>query len=211
MLNLKTIVPLGILLLTSCSSLSYDPDRSIDVHFHNYNVSPPLSPAQFSSCNHYGCAGQAEISLTDGQWQQIKELFSPAAESAEAEREQISTAIGLMEQMVGIQANTFADQACNNFKPPIESFQLDCVAEATNSTIFLRLFQQAQLLQWHQLSYPAQREVLGVFSAHLSAVVHQLDTSELFAVDSWFYANGETAVVVPLEIWRKNYHPGPCR
>jgi hypothetical protein len=210
MTSWKIIFTLLGIFLSGCSGLFYDPDRAIARHYETYNIAPPVSPYQFQTCNHYGCSGQARISLTDEQWQKIKELFSPAAQTALEERTMIAAAIGLMEQLVGLQSNTFADQACNNFREPIESFQLDCVAEATNATIYLQLFQQEGLLRWHQVRYPAQRDVLALFLQHFSAVIRQQDSAELFAVDSWFYANGEKAVVVPLKLWADNYYPGPC-
>jgi len=37
------------------------------------------------------------------------------------------------------------------------------------------------------------------------------DICELYAVDSWFRANGENAVVVSLAKWRDGYDPGRAR
>jgi hypothetical protein len=211
MRHLKIIATLFIAFTAGCSSSFYDPNKSVVWHFETFGIAPPVSPAQFETCYHSGCAGQAAVSLTGEQWQQVRSVFLPAAETAADEREMIASAIGLMEQLVGPQSNTYADQACNNFREPIESFQLDCIAEATNSTVYLQLFQQEQLLRWHQLSYPARRVVLLLFLPHLSAAIKQNDTAELYVVDSWFTANGDDAVVVPLELWTKNYYPGPCR
>ncbi len=209
--GLKFSSILSSLLLVGCSSLVYNPDRSIELHYRDYGISAPSSPARFSTCIHYGCDGQAEVGLSTAEWQSITEIFTQPAADAATEREQIAIAIGRMEQLIGRKNNTFADQACNNFKEPIESFQHDCVAEATNSTVYLQLFAQTGLLRWHRVGYPAQRERLGIFEAHLSAVIRQHDNDELYAVDSWFYANGEQATVVPLDLWRQNYYPAPCR
>jgi len=210
MRNLSYIILLGLLLVPGCSSRYYTPERPIEKYYGRFNVPLPSTLKNFNICNHHACTRQAEVGVTTEQWQQIVNVFTPVAPSADSERGQIAAAIGLMEQLMGPQANTFADQACDNFKEPLESFQLDCISEATNTTTYLRLLEQEELLRWHRVSYPARRTVLAFFIPHSSAVVRQLDSGELYAVDSWFYANGENAVIVPLELWRQNYYPGPC-
>lgn len=207
---LSFIISLALLFMTSCSTLNYNPEKPIDQYYGRLNVPPPRTIKKFNICNQQACTGQAEVGFTTEQWHQILQLFTPAAPSAAREREQIAAAIGMMEQFTGPQANTFADQACNNLKEPLASFQLDCIAEATNSTTYLRLLEQEGLLLWHRVSYPARRVLFAFLVPHSTAVVRQVDSGELYAIDSWFHANGKKAVVVPLELWLQNYYPGPC-
>jgi hypothetical protein len=61
-----------------------------------------------------------------------------------------------------------------------------------------------RLLRWHRVAYPARR---GLWNLHNTAVVEQMENGELFAVDSWFRANGEDAVIVPMDKWLGGYEP----
>lgn len=196
--------------MAGCSELVYDPARPPKNYLRAYSLEPPASWEAFETCHHYDCSGHSLVQLQGQEWQQVRQLFSPPISSAEEEREQIAASIGLLEKLVGIQNNTFADQACNNFKQPVQSFQLDCVAESLNTTVYLQLLQDQQLLLWHQVSYPTDRNIFSLNAPHTTAVITQNDTDQRYAVDSWFHANGKAAEVVPLERWRQGFYPGPC-
>ncbi len=202
---------LGFFTLTGCSSLFYKPDKAATVFLDTYNISPPISPEEFTTCNHYGCdGGGVAAHLSPIQWQNIQTIFTPTSINAEEERRRIAEAVALLELIIGKQNNTFADQACNNFKKPIESYQHDCVAETVNTTVYLQLLDGEQLLVWHQVSYPAHRSVALVLFPHFSAVIKEVGNGDLYVVDSWFHANGEQPTIVPLDLWLKNYYPKPC-
>lgn len=202
---------LGFCVLSGCSALLYNPDKSTTLFLDSYNIKPPVSPFDFTTCNHYNCeGGGAAVRLSAEEWQGIQRFFTPSATSASEERERIAQAVALMEDIVGQQNQTFADQACNNFQDPIESNQLDCVAETVNTTIYLLLLEGDQLLRWHQVSYPAHRSVAAILFPHFSAVIKETANKDLYVVDSWFYANGKKATVVPLDLWLKIYFPAPC-
>jgi hypothetical protein len=42
---------------------------------------------------------------------------------------------------------------------------------------------------------------------HSTAVIRQLDTQARYAVDSWFFDNGQPATIVPFELWKAGYIP----
>ena len=203
----------GLILCFSsgCSNFLYSPDKSTTVFLDTYNIQQPTSPSDFTTCNHYDCdGGGATVSLSAKQWQSIQTLFTPPSATASEERGRIAEAVALMEKYIGRQNNTFADQAGNDFKDPIESYQHDCVAETVNSTIYLLLLKKEQLLRWHQVSYPAHRSVATILFQHYSAVIKEIDSDDLYVVDSWFFANGEKPIIIPLAQWSKNYYPKPC-
>lgn len=193
-----------------CSGLLYNPDRPTALFLNDYNIKPPKTPKAFMSCHHYNCNGIGKIQLSTVQWDKIKNLFSQPAENAASERALIAKAVALMETFAGSQNHTFADQACNNFSQPIESYQLDCIAETVNTTVYLLLMEKQQLLRWHRVRHPANRSVAFIFYPHSSAVIKELANKDLYAVDSWFYANGKEPAIVPLPVWRNNYYPQPC-
>ena len=64
------------------------------------------------------------------------------------------------------------------------------------------------LLQWHEVGYPRHRGLLNLKFPHNTAVLIDRRTKQSFAVDSWFYANGEAPEIVPIENWMQGYDPG---
>jgi hypothetical protein len=204
-------VSLGLFFLSGCVNSFYSPEKSTSLFLDTYNIKHPDSPNDFTTCNHYDCdGGGVRVSFTAEAWQNIKALFTPASINAREERSRIAEAVALMEEHIGWQNNTFADQACNNFKAPIESYQHDCVAETVNSTIYLLLLDDERLLRWHHVSYPAHRSVAAILFPHYSAVIKEIGSDDIYVVDSWFFANGEKPVIIPLALWSKNYYPKPC-
>jgi len=198
---------LFILLTAGCSGQLYNPAAPLEPHLNSYQLETPATHSRFLICTHYDCDAPVKVALSETEWSLIGKLFSPAATSADQERVQIAKAIGLLEKLVGAKNNTFADQPCNNFQPPIESIQLDCVSESLNTTIYLQLLNNRHLLDWHQVRPPAHRSIFQLSAPHFTAVIQESESQQLFAVDSWFHANGEAAVIVPLTAWWRGYAP----
>jgi hypothetical protein len=42
---------------------------------------------------------------------------------------------------------------------------------------------------------------------HSTAVIHEQISGNRYAVDSWFYDNGEPATIVPFDVWKSGYIP----
>lgn len=82
---------------------------------------------------------------------------------------------------------------------------MDCIDEATNSTVYLRLLQDANLMTWHELASRTSRGFIT--SPHNTATIVEIETQERFAVDSWFEANGEWPHIVPLAEWKSGWKP----
>jgi hypothetical protein len=194
-----------------CSSLACNAAKDPDRLLAFYGVEAPITYKEFTTCSRTGCAETSVIRFSRREWQQVVDLFTPPSGNAAEERRTISRAIGLMERLVGPENDTFADEARNSTNLGYRSHQLDCISESLNTTVFLQLFQRQQLLRWHRVRYPAHRGILDLDHPHNTAVVEQADNGALYAIDSWFRANGEDAVVVPLAIWRAGYDPGRTR
>ena len=161
-------------------------------------------PDNYSICLHNTCSEIAFVSLSDVQWQNIESLFFPKSSSAQQERQQIKLAFALLERYTGQQTGTFLDRAENDLSHGIQG-QMDCIDEATNSTVYLRLLQNAHLLTWHTQSSRTSRGFLT--SPHNTATILELKTQQRFAVDSWFEANGESPHIVPLAEWKAGWEP----
>jgi len=196
-----------ILLTTGCAKLGYNPHASLDGHLNNYQLETPATHSNFFICTHYDCDVPVRVTLSQAEWLLISELFAPPATSPAQERVQIAKAIGQLEKLVGTKNNTFADQPCNNYQPPVESIQLDCVSESLNTTVYLLLLENMQLLTWHHVRYPAHRSIFQLSAPHFSATIQDPESQQLFAVDSWFHANGEAAEIVPIAEWWRGYTP----
>jgi len=118
----------------------------------------------------------------------------------------VARAVGLMEAMVGPRAGTDQDRPKNGWTPGQPSGQLDCIAEAANTTTFLLIMQGAGLLSFHEAAHPRARGFMPV-SLHSTAVVREKATGREYAVDSWFGAGGDPAHVVPLATWLDDWYP----
>ncbi len=162
--------------------------------------------AAFSMCYGGGCAEVVALSLSDAEWQVITQTFMPKPANAEQERAAISQAIGVFEQIVGKKTNTSDDKAgtFGNSKFPN---QLDCNDEAANTTNYMRLLQAAGYLQFHQIIDTKTRGYFIKGWPHSTAAIQEVSNNEKFAVDSWFYDNGQPATIVPLALWKSGWKP----
>jgi len=162
------------------------------------------SPDNYSVCHGHTCSEFSFIQLSNIQWQEVEDLFSPTANNAQQEREQIKLAIALLEKFTGEQAGTHKDRA-ENFTDNGLNGQMDCIDEATNSTVYLRMLDDAGLLSFHQQASRTSRG--GLFAPHNTATIVETDSSLRYAVDSWFNDNGEIPAIVPLSQWKKGWKP----
>lgn len=166
-------------------------------------------PDDFQHCRGYGCAIRDRVSLDKGDWKKIKALFR-GVKSGEKERAAISKSIALFEQKMGQETNTSGDVA-GTFGE-VGKYQLDCIDESTNTTIFLSLLEKQSILKYNAVSSPMARSPFtgmanGKFWPHQTAVVVDKETGESFAVDSWFRDNGAPADIVALNEWIYGWAP----
>lgn len=164
------------------------------------------TPDKFSICLHNTCQDFAFVSLSKQQWQLVTRLFNPVAKTAQQERTQIKKAIALLEFLTGEQTVTHLDKAKNDLSNGITG-QLDCIDEATNTSIYLRLIAEAGLLQWHQQGARITRGILTGNAPHTSATIVEKKSQQVFAVDAWFEANGQAPYIVPLTEWKSGWKP----
>jgi hypothetical protein len=164
--------------------------------------------SEFPFCRHYGCADVIPVSLNALEWQSVIALFQPTPASAAQERERVAVAIGLLERLVGAKTGTQNDPPGSKMYTPDSKGELDCLDEAVNTTTYLRLLSGEGLLRFHDLGEPAYR---GFFidgaGPHNTATLIEHETRARFAIDSFFHGNGNTAEVVPLDVWRRHWHP----
>ena len=73
--------------------------------------------------------------------------------------------------------------------------------------MLLRILEGAELLRWHEVGPPESRGSLFWDWPHTTATIAERAGGRRYTVDSWFYDNGEDAVVVPLEQWLAGWWP----
>lgn len=161
---------------------------------------------KFLFCNGGTCADVKTANLTDGEWQEVIDLFENTPQTAEEERQIITQAIGLLESIVGPKTGTATDKG-GTFGNSAYPGQLDCNDEATNTTTYMRLMAQHDLLHFHQIEDTRTRGGFLIFGRHSTAAIRDLENDALYAVDSWFYDNGKPAVVLPLNVWLNGWRP----
>jgi hypothetical protein len=150
-------------------------------------------------CVNYHCEQQMEIELTPAEWQTVLSPFADAAKDARTERIQISRAIALFEKTVGKHTGTNADLARNDGEGD-DIGQLDCIAESKNTEQYLNTLHYKGILQWHNVEQRISRSPF-LFDTHWAAVIKQRNNNSTYAVDSWFYANGEAPIIQPVDQW----------
>lgn len=164
------------------------------------------SPARFGYCSEYGCKTVTETGLTAEEWGAIAGLFTPPAEDPASERALLAMAVGRFERAVGAKVGTANDRG-GTFVGFGRGGQLDCVDEATNTTMLLHMLAARGLLAWHDVGEPAERGLIVDSWPHATATVVERRSGRAYTVDSWFFDNGHDAAVVPLERWLAGWVP----
>lgn len=190
-----------ILFLAGCSTAASNPEF---IYQRGKLFQPTLD--NFPHCRSYGCAKVDRVTLTEQDYAPIAGLFR-GVQSAEEERKAITHAIALFEQKVGAITGTQADIAGTYVK--LGHLQQDCVDESTNTTTYLVLLKQMDVLKFHHVNALTSRAPIlsGRLGPHRTAVITELDTGTKYAVDSWFHDNGKPAEIVALETWKNGWHP----
>lgn len=209
MTRLATVLCLAaILSLNACAAPSPGQPHPYEGYLKQKNLELP-NPEEFQHCRGYGCAIRDRVSMTNNEWKQAAKFFKKA-KTPEQERAAISKAVGWFEENVGEKTGTSGDMPGTFGK--VGKYQLDCVDESTNTTIYLSVLEQKKLLKFHKVSRPTSRSPLtglagGRFWPHFTAVIYDTTTGEPYAVDSWFRSNGRPADIVTMKEWLYGWGP----
>lgn len=187
-------------LLGGCAMKEYS---SYESYMARRNL-PAATIKAFPHCSDYDCATVQIANFWPREWQKVESVFKPPAKTAAREREQIATAIMVMERIIGPITGTDVDVGDTFVKTG--KGQLDCVDESTNTSVYLDLLIQKGLIKHHALKAPVARAPLLRWP-HQTAVIEDKKTGERFAVDSWFDDNGKPIHIVPLELWMDGWKP----
>ena len=162
----------------------------------------------FTFCYGYSCTKKTQTGFTDKEWKILRSNFAKSpAKTAEAERSKIAMSIAKMESIIGAKTGTAHDLPEARSKKE-DSSQMDCLDETVNTARYLDLLHKDGLLKFHEPALPIHRGyfVDGAWP-HNTAVIKETKTGKLFAVDSFYRANGEVPYIVPAQDWLSGWKP----
>ncbi|MEE9447340.1 MAG: hypothetical protein V3V09_05225 [Arenicellales bacterium] len=156
---------------------------------------------QIKICMDFSCKNPQTISLSQSEWDSVANWFAQASPNAAAERGHIKNAIGWMEVIVGKHTPTHRDVGGD--LPDEAEFpgQLDCIDESLNTTAYLKLFEENDLLKHHKVIDRAYRR--AIFDQHWAGQIETLEGAEQWVVDSWFQHNGYLPYIQTTQEWEK--------
>lgn len=195
---------LAVLAGALASGCSYEHALGVD-HYAVFKVDPPRNTT-VTVCHAYGCREKTRFTFTQADIAEIRKLMASTrkADTPHEERRAVAYAIGWMERRTGEVIGTKHDRPGMDFAGSGDPTQQDCVDEATNTTSYLTVLQNADLLKHHTVGRPFAKEnfLRGIAGwTHWTATIHENESGQRWAVDSWIYANGENPAVVKAEEW----------
>jgi hypothetical protein len=164
------------------------------------------TPDLFSICYDHSCASVETASVNKEEWRRAIAPLSGGAMNALDERAAIADSIAIFEEIIGEHLGTSGDMGGNltGFGRPK---QLDCIDESTNSSTYLRMLEQGGLFRYHTVMDRSTRFGIFVGMPHTTAVIRENDSRVRYAVDSWFFDNGQPPYIVELEAWKSGADP----
>ena len=160
--------------------------------------------ARVSVCHGYSCVAQSEIVYSAAQMDEVRRVLL-AATDVPGERDALAEVVGRLYRWGGEQSEIANDRA-GNLADGNGSGRMDCIDHSTSTTRLLQLLEERKWLRWHRVQEPQARYFLGLIANHWSAVIEASDGG-YYVVDSWFVNNGEPAVILPLDEWKKGAGP----
>lgn len=166
-----------------------------------------LADERVKVCYGYGCLVQADVRYSDGQLGDVRRLLFAAVDAAE-ERKMLALAIGRLYAWAGEQSDIHNDRGGNYADAGIPG-KMDCIDHSTSTTRLLGLLAERGYLRWHRVREIEARNFAWLIPSHWSAVIEEKKDGEAprFVVDSWFVDNGQPAVILPLDEWKKGAGP----
>jgi len=158
-------------------------------------------------CYGYGCIAEASVQFSEERLREINQQLVVAVDPDE-ERKMLAIAIGRMYGWAGEQSDIRNDRG-GNYADGHAPGKMDCIDHSTSTTRLLRLLEARGSLRWHRVLDPDVRNWALIFPAHWSAVIAESSGGDAhrFVVDSWFVDNGEPAVILQLDEWKKGAGP----
>lgn len=168
----------------------------------SFNVANP-TPEAFHVCGDIGCANRVAVSLTPGEWREVRAPFARRPRTPGDERRALAEALRRVELIVGRKTGYDTDEAYSALQ--LSGNSQDCVDEMVNAAVYLALLDDAGLMRFHR---QGQRVTIGLmtrrFWTHTVSSIFQKDTGQEFIIDTWAVKVGETPIVMDRHDWAAN-------
>jgi len=198
---------LGAFLLASACA---ENDNHLNTMYLDQFASPNPVLADFTICHGFNCGERSKASLNSEQWRRVVATFRPRAKNAQIERQQIASAVALLETIVGPQTGIAAHQWTHKnmlISPNLgDTTQLDCVDEAVNTWTYMKLMERGRLFHFHQVAQLSHAGGLTDPFMRNTAVLQEVNGG-YFAIDASLVDNGVPPVVMPLATWMGEWPP----
>ena len=161
-------------------------------------------------CFNYGCQAQAEVIYSSEQLRELRLLLSEAKD-VEQERAAIGLAVGRLLGWAGKQSPISADKGGNYSDLGVYG-KMDCIDHSMTTTRLLKMLEAQGMLHYHRVLERVLRRPFLVLD-HYSAQIEEISAGgdeggdRRYVVDSWFFDNGQSAVVMPLGRWMSGESP----
>lgn len=164
-------------------------------------------------CYNYGCMVEDEVRFSEDRLQSIARSLGEA-QSAVQERALLGMAVGRLLGWAGGQTPIAADRGGNYADDGVHG-RMDCIDHSTTTTRLLHLLERRGWLRFHRVLEPVRRARLLIFEHYAAQIAEDGEGRECrdgkegaapeygarYVVDSWFFDNGQPAVVMSLENW----------
>ena len=199
---LATFAVMAPVLLAGCTYEQMGPPTQ---HLADWGAQAPSTNA-VSVCHAYGCQKTTRVIFTKKDVAKINRLMRKVKKgnSPHQERRAVAYAVGWLETEVGKRIGTSADRPGMDYAGSGDATQQDCVDEATNTTSYLLFLYKRGLIKQHTVEIPIAKGRIwrGMKNwPHWTAILKEKKTGQKYAVDSWYFENGENPAVVKLEEW----------
>lgn len=201
--RLRSIVASAVLM--AVGGCTHKPFANALEHYSTVEVPPPRG-ATVHVCSAYGCRTQTKVKFSAAQIDELRQVMADTAkeDTPHEERRAVAYAVGWLERHVGERIGTKHDRAGMDFMASGDPGQQDCLDEATNTTSYLTLLANHDLLKHHTVAAPFAKEnyLRGISGwTHWTAVLRENVSGQKWAVDSWIQKNGVNPAIVEAEKW----------
>lgn len=163
---------------------------------------PPPQAGRMVVCYGFVCRRRAEIAFTAADRDALARILARGRNSAAAERAAVAEAVGWFDRRLGPLLGTAQRVPRADFRQGDDAHNFDCIDTALNTTSFLLLLEEWDLLRHHRVDMPRFRgNVLIGQTPHNTAVLIERHGGQGWAVDMWTVGYGAPADVMPVERW----------
>jgi len=170
-----------------------------------------FNPDRVLVCSQHGCKKISQVSIDKATWGEITSRFNTPNLAAATERALLAEYIADVEKVMGRKTHTNFDVGgtFNAYftKQNIDSNQMDCIDESTNTLSYLKMLEVEHKIKSHEIVGLVSRGGLLAGYPHTAVLIEEFGSNEKYVVDSWFYNNGRPAVILPYKTWKIGWIP----